>query len=187
MNKLFAPMFLLIAIGMAFANPTYQIGYSAEVVDLGTNRWQYTYEVQNINSSIAIEEFSIYFDYGLYANISSESPLWLASDTYDPTVSQWNEFIWQPSGFTNPGGYDVLALDSGIEAGQTVSGFSVSFDWLGDGTPNSQLYDILDPEFYEQALCSGCETIARQAVIPAPSALFLTLIGLTILKTRYKV
>lgn len=156
-----------------FGSPT-QITY--QVTSLGLGRWQYNYDVTNVSLTSPIEEFTIWFDYTLYDGLAIETP--------DPPASDWDELIIsQPDPkWSIDGGYDALAesWNPGINIGQTVSGFSVSFDWLGTGEPGSQLYEIVNPDTYD-TIESG-----RTIIIPAPGALILTVIGLSVIRFREK-
>ena len=130
----------------AFGTDT-QVRY--RLTDLGSGRWQYTYDLTNCSLDAGIEEFTIWFDYGLYEN--------LAIATQNPPAVDWDEIIWQPDPVIGSnGGYDGLVevTTLAIGVGQTVSNFSVSFDWLGQGTPGSQFYEIVNPVTFE-AIDSG--------------------------------
>jgi len=134
------------------ALPPTQVRY--KVKDLGSGRWRYTYDVTNHSLSAGIEEFTIWFDYGLYDN--------LTIDTADPPAGDWDEIVWQPDPVVgSDGGYDGLVNVSSlaIKPGQTVNNFSVSFDWLGVDEPGSQYYEIADPNTFE-AIDSGYTTLA---------------------------
>ncbi len=143
-----------------------------ETADLGSGRWQYTYEVTNISLTPAIKEFTIWFDYGLYDN--------LAIETLDPPASDWDELIIQPEPVLGDDGYyDALALGVGIGIGETVSGFAISFDWLGAGQPGPQFYEIVDPVTFV-TIDSGYTVL-----IPEPATLlFLALGGLILRRKR---
>jgi hypothetical protein len=70
------------------------------------------------------------------------------------------------------GGYDVKALSVGIGVGQSVGGFAVRFDWLGDAlVPGSQFYEIIDPDTF-QPIDSGMTKL-----IPEPATLLLLGLG----------
>lgn len=113
------------------------IGYETTPIDGG--RWQNSYNVMNISLSVPIEEFTIWFDYGLYANLNVETPKPLADD--------WDEIVWQPETVLgDDGAYDAVAKGVGIKPQDGwVGKFIVSFDWLGEGEPGKQFYEIIDP------------------------------------------
>jgi len=57
----------------------------------------------------------------------------------------------------------------GIGVGETVSGFAVSFDWLGGGEPGPQTYEIVDP--------GTLATIDSGVTVPEPTTLLLLGVG----------
>lgn len=118
-----------------------QITY--EATSLGGTSWQYVYHVSNTILATPIREFTIWFDYSLYENLVFTTP--------DPLASAWDELVIQPElVIEDDGFYDALTEtgNPGIGIGETVSGFSVSFDWLGTGNPGSQFYEIIDPDTF---------------------------------------
>jgi len=42
-----------------------------------------------------------------------------------------------------------MATGLDIAIGEHVYGFAVSFDWLGEGEPGAQFYEIIDPDTFE--------------------------------------
>jgi hypothetical protein len=155
-------VFSLTAIGSGV--PKTQICYQTS--DLGSGRWQYSYDVTNISLTMPIEEFTIWFDFGLYKNLAVETPA---------TPAGWNQIVLQPEPVLQDDGYyDALALDAGIGIGQTVSGFAVRFDWLGAGVPGLQFYEIIDPVTYE--------TIDSGYTVPEPATILVLGLGSLILK-----
>lgn len=159
----FGILFSAIALGSLST----QICY--EATDLGSGRWQYSYDVTNISLTPAIQEFTIWFEYGLYDNLSIETP--------DPPAGDWDELVIQPEPVLEDDGYyDALALTSGIGISETVSGFVVSFDWLGAGQPGSQFYEIIDPMTFE--------TIDSGWTVPEPATLFFLGLGGAILQRK---
>ena len=144
-----------------------------DVMQIGSDQWQYSYTVQNPDSAFVIEEFTVFFGADLYDNISIEG--------IQPPSPEWDVLVWNSAFAGSPGGYDALSTGSGISQGQAVSGFLVTFDWLGSGLPGSQYYEVVNPLNYSQILESGWTT---SAVIPAPSALALAVSGLAFLKMR---
>jgi hypothetical protein len=146
-----------------------QIRY--HLTDLGSGKWAYDYDITNINLPEPIEEFTIWFDYNLYENLS------VTTVALDPPSSSWNEVIWQPEYvLEDDGGYDALALILGIGISETVSGFSVSFDWLGTGHPNAQFYEIINPNTYE--------TIESGFTTPEPATLLLLGLGAVVWRRK---
>jgi hypothetical protein len=140
-----------------------------EVTDLGGGRWQYTYDVSNINIGAGIAEFTIYFAPGIYDN--------LAVETGGILAATWDEIVWDPvAGVGVDGAYDALAGLSPIAPAMTASGFSVSFDWLGEGTPGQQWYEIIDPD--------TSATIDSGQTVPEPAMLLLLGLGAIISRRK---
>ena len=166
-----AVVFVCLFAGSGLCVPDTEIRY--ETTDLGAGRWEYTYDVINLSLSVPIEEFTIWFDYGLYDN--------LLVTTLDPPSSDWDEIVVQPEPvLEDDGAYDALALTVGIGIGENVSGFSVSFDWLGGGEPGSQYYEIIDPLDFH--------TIEDGYTVPEPGTIFfLGIGGLICLRKRQRI
>ena len=96
----FALCFLL-CVQVALAGTDTEISFS--VTDLGFDRWEYTYDVTNISLAEEIEEFTIWFGFGDYDNLTIE--------TLDPPASNWDEIVWQPEPVIgDDGGYDAIIL-----------------------------------------------------------------------------
>jgi len=162
-------LFGCLLCSIAFGEPDTEIRYS--LTDLGSNQWEYAYTVENIGLSEGIEEFSIWFDCGLYNNLVVTTPA--------PLSDNWDEVAIQPEPvLSDDGYYDALAEtgNPGISIGVTVSDFSVSFDWLGMGTPGSQFYEIIDPDTFA--------TIEDGYTVPEPITLILLGGGLFALRTK---
>jgi hypothetical protein len=163
-------VFSLTATG--FSVPKTEIRYQTS--DVGSGRWQYSYDVTNISLTAPIEEFTIWFDFGLYDNLAIETP--------DPPASNWSEIVIQPEPvLQDDGAYDakVLRLRWGVGIDEMVSGFAVSFDWLGDAVvPGAQFYEIIDPVTYQ--------TIDSGYTIPEPATIFLLGLGSLALRVKRK-
>jgi len=163
---------LVLCLGAAgFGVPKTQIWYSAE--ELAGGRWQYNYEVANISLTVPIEEFTIWFEYGLYEKLSVETPPVLPP-------GGWDEIVIQPEPvLEDDGAYDAKALGLGIEIGHTARPFGVSFNWLGDSImPGSQFYEVIDPVMLE-TIDSGMTTL-----IPEPATMVLLGLGGLVLRRK---
>jgi len=120
-----------------------EISYEASYLGQGQEsgeRWQYTYDVTNKSNSTIdyVKEFTIWFDYGKYDNLTLVLP----------APAGWDPIKWDPEPvLQDNGAYDAKA-SAGIGKGGNVYGFAVSFDWLGTGTPGPQQYHIVDPDNY---------------------------------------
>ena len=146
------------------------INYNA--VNLSGDTWRYNYSITNDTLSQDIKEFTIWFDLGLYDNLSIlNSPL------------DWDSIAIQPDArIPAEGFFDSLALSSGVAVGESLSGFSVVFDWLGQNTPGSQFFEIIDP-FSFNTIDSGFTTeIVDTPSVPEPSVLLLLIPGLLLIR-----
>jgi len=159
-------VFLLTATGLA----SLDTGIIYETSDLGGGRWQYTYEVANNGLTVPIEEFTVWFDYDSYANLTVETPT---------TPADWDQLVLQPEPvLLDDGAYDAMATAAGISLGQTLGDFAVSFDFSGIGEPGPQPYDIIDPQTFQ--------TIDSGTTVPEPATLLLLGLGGVILRRKRK-
>lgn len=142
---------LLVSLQSAAATITY------DVTSITGNTWEYNYTVNNNTLGFNIEEFTVYFDFGVYENLS----LITAPATWDPLLVEPDNF------FSNDGSYDALALNAGIAPGYSLGIFSVRFDYLGAGTPGSQYFEIVNSSTFD-VLDSG-----RTSPVPIPAAVWL--------------
>lgn len=168
MSRIVPVFLLLIATALAPARATV-ISYDAAPV--AGNTWLYSYEITNTGSA-SIEEFTLFFDRALFTNLSVVS-----------VASGWSPFIAQPDPFLPDDGlFDAFAeTASPLEAGATLGGFSVRFDFLGLGAPGAQLFDILRSEPF--AIVESGRTQARGEPLPVaePPGLALAVASLLLL------
>ncbi|MEJ0087508.1 MAG: PEP-CTERM sorting domain-containing protein [Pseudomonadota bacterium] len=151
-------------LAMACSAPSFATLIKYEATQVSGNTWRYDYTVDNDTLTAPIEEFTIFFGLGQYANLSG---LGLPGD--------WDGFIAQPDPLLPDDGFiDVLALSGGVLPGQSLGSFSILFDWLLDGAPGSQRFDIIDPASFT-TIDTGFTSLAAAATPvpePAPLALF---------------
>jgi hypothetical protein len=156
------PVLVCLFAGPVLADPDTQIRY--DIADLGLGQWQYTYEVKNISFPEPIKEFTIWFGVCSYDNLTIA--------TLNPPASTSDEIVWQPEPILGDnGGYDALAIGLNINVGETVTGFSVSFDWLGTGSPGSQFYEIINPTTFETI------NFGYTVPVPEPTTILLLISG----------
>lgn len=154
---------LVGVFAMLCSAPGFATVITYQATQLGGTTWRYDYSVDNDTLEVPIEEFTIFFGLGQYANLTSLS-----------MPDGWDGFIAQPDPLLPDDGFiDLLASSSGVLPGLSVNGFSIVFDWLLEGTPGAQRFDIIEPVSFT-TLESGVTTLAsRQASVPEPSSLAL--------------
>lgn len=163
-SKFIAKCLLLLSLSTVWAQAT-TIAYTT--TQLSANRWRYDYTIHNDSLSAPLQEFTIYFKEGLFANLVDES-----------AATGWDLLLVQPDlGIPAAGFLDGLALGSGIAADASLGGLSVSFDYFGAGIPGQQLFSVVDPATFVE-LDSGQ---TGTAAIPLPGTLGLAALGLVAL------
>jgi hypothetical protein len=108
-----------------------QVAYTA--TEIGGSIWQYDYTLSNPLLDPA-SEFTIFFDLNKYSNL-----------TVRASPGTWSSLVVQPdAGLPADGFFDTLSLNGGLLPGKSQSGFSVQTTYTGQGTPGSQLFNIVD-------------------------------------------
>ena len=169
MNTLLAACLLLFAglfSGMAYCEV--EITYETQL--LGDVTWECAYTVSNESLEEGIEAFTIWFDGEMYDNLMISSGPEIEID-FDEIIIQFDTYLG------DDGFYDVLAINAPILPGEEVVGFIVTFDWLGDGTPASQFYEIFDASDYSRSIASG-------NTVPEPCTILLPGLGGVLLRRR---
>lgn len=114
--KGFAALALLCST--SFANA---VIIESELSSLGGSSYQYDFKVINDDLAAGIEQFSVYFDFALYENLSVVA-----------SPADWDSIVIQPdAGLPDDGFFDSLFLAAPLTMGDMLDGFSVAFDWLG--------------------------------------------------------
>lgn len=153
----------LVLATFAYCAQATTITYSTQ--NLGGNTWQYSYTVVNDTLAQSIDEFTIYFDLFLYENLS------LAGQATPPA---WDAVAIEPDpALPDDGFYDGLALNLGIAQGAALGQFQITFDYLGNGAPKEQFFEVVDPTSFA-VLDSGFTV----AAVPLPAAGWLLGSGL---------
>lgn len=144
------------------------------VTPLGGSQWEYSYLISNNGTSGSIDEFSIYFAHSLHSNLQLTS-----------SPAGWDFLLVQPDvGLPSAGFVDGLASNLGLQPGDSLSGLTVSFTFLGTGIPGWQPFDVIDPANFE-VIESGRTTAESTGAVPEPSTLaLLALAGLAAASRR---
>lgn len=82
-----------------------------------------------------VEEFTIFFESNLYANLSVQN-----------APAGWSVIAISPDTSIPADGFlDALALSTALPNGTSLGDFVVQYEFLGAGVPGSQRFDIVDP------------------------------------------
>ena len=152
-------------ISFFIAINTHAISIDYELLSLGGSRYEYNYTINNNDISAGVSQFSILFDHNLFDNLQIES-----------SPADWDSVVFQPDlSVPDFGVFDTFALLDPIDLGDSLSGFSVSFDWLGTVlSPGIQQFEVFDDNFNVIA-------IGNTALVPLPGTVILFVTGLLFL------
>jgi hypothetical protein len=192
---------LLLLLGSAtagFADDPVEIFYSLN--NVSGNTWEYDYNV--VNHSLALNggvlAFNTYFPVVTdgnnfvssdYANLHDVTPFpdgWKSAHIVQPGASSYLDYrgVWGASGDADV----YVDIHGGVhfwdeikpipQAGQSLSGFGVTFTYLGQGTPpGPQSFEVLDLTTW-QVVPGGSGTTEPLAAVPLPPAVYILGIGL---------
>ena len=137
------------------------------VAPLGVNAWRYDYTLTNIDLTTPFDELTVYFDFAKYELLS------------DPTApTGWDPLVVRPDlGIPSDGFYDVLRLAGPLSDTNPVSGFSVSFLYLGIGTPGAQPFTLLHSSDFSVVQLGKTQVPGAVGVVPEPSTAMLLLLA----------
>lgn len=160
---------ILAASVTAASNATAAVITYELTADTG-NRWIYQYTVSAAASDPVIEEFTVFFDPARYANLLLVS-----------AVPGWDLLAIEPDpALPADGFFDALALTGGIAPGSSVGGFSISFEFIGNGRPGEQAFDIVDPVSFA-TISSGFTRLDEEVELPESGTAWLMLVPLLLL------
>lgn len=137
-------------------------------------RYEYRYTLTNVSSATPSSWFSVDFDTALY----DESSLAITSTG----LGDWSEqLLASIPALGVPAQYDAYkTVGAGLGIGETETGFTVEFTWLGTGTPGSQAFTVYDPATLD-VLVTGVTTtdgVPPPNPAPEPSSAALVLVAL---------
>lgn len=142
------------------------INYSATA--LGGTHWRFDYSIHNDTLGKELDEFTIFFDENLFANLSNATG-----------PSGWDLLLIQPdTAIPSAGFIDGLMTGGGIAIGEILGSFSLTFDYLGSGSPGSQQFSIVDPTSFNELDRGMTRLSSPPGVLPLPDTLPLMLTGL---------
>lgn len=162
---------LLIALSLLFltnaqAQVSARIEYAA--TPLGGSLWRYDYTVVNTGLT-AFDELTIDFDATAFSGLNLLS---------SPTG--WDSLVVQADPAIPAAGFLDSLSNSRFLSGAIASGFAVSFNFLGTGTPSSQPFTIVDPSTFD-VLASGVTSPVPEAstwlLMPAGILILLLMRG----------
>lgn len=195
---LFAFTFLFFSHTQAIANPVYFETTDLIDVNQGEDLWRYDYTFSN-DTAFDIEQFTIYFEFDLFAFNLIQSPVFPNELEVDPSdftgATDWDVFVAPPVdilGVQEDGFYDAFAFGDLLLPNEQITGFSVTFNYLGQGTPDSQFfeyfgYDSNGNEVFGDSFTQRLVTIPPPVPVPEPGTLLLLAFGLLISRIRFNV
>ena len=157
---------LAISTGSAYAiNINYHATDLADTTT-GEDLWQFSYTVSD-HTFAADTGFTIYFDLGLYDFL----------DPFPPSPNaDWEVLTWDPDpSIPDDGAYDAYAW---ADNASLADPFTISFVWLGTGTPGSQLFDVYDGITWEFIDAGATAAAPTGAPVPEPTTMLLLGTGL---------
>ncbi len=141
------------------------ISFATTVLDTENDLWQIDYKIDDFDATMS-SGYEIIFDYGLYENI-----------TLTGSSAEWDALILQPDLIEGVGDDGILDALAPSGTGLMSANFSLTVNWLGDGTPASQefnLYHIDGDDYDSYEIVSSGTT----SPVPEPSTLMLMFSGL---------
>jgi hypothetical protein len=162
---------VLLACGVLANTASYATSISYDLTKLAGNTWQYDFTVANNSLGVPIGEFTLFFDYHTFSNLTDVSePLEYAGPAVVQPVLPINPLF----PIAQDGFFDYLAADAGLAPHGTLGGFIVDVSFTGPGTPGGPQFQVVDANF--NTIDSGSTTPSQS--VPEPTTLGLLAIGL---------
>jgi hypothetical protein len=161
----------IISIALFSATAAFADVLESTVTPLGTNQWRYDYTLNNTLAGLNFNEMTVYFDPALFTQLVAPS-----------APGNWDALLVQPDpGLPDNGFLDVLSLSGRMTYGTSETGFSVTFNFLGTGTPGPQSFDLIDfidANTFTVVYSGTSSLIANISTVPECSTLLMMLLGL---------
>jgi hypothetical protein len=175
MLRLRSPLLAATFAAALCATPALSIAaaVSGQYSLLAGNTWSLSLAVNNDGSLAAIPGFSVYFDRDLFTNLANP----MAPATWEP-------LLLQPIANVADGLFDAYVFDDSdaLTPGQSLGGFSLTFNYLGSGDPGALPFELYRIDNSGNFVPLGDGTVAtRVAVVPVPGSLWLAGLGLAAL------
>lgn len=144
------------------------ITFVSTELDAAKSLWQIDYTINGLETSTA-NGFTVYFDYGDYENITLTS-----------SEAGWDAYVSDPEliyGTQQPGVLDAMTE---YGSGLLSAGFSITINWLGDGVPPSQEFELyLDYIDGEGSEVFNVASTGTTSPVPVPGSFLILFSGLT--------
>ncbi|MEM7468642.1 MAG: PEP-CTERM sorting domain-containing protein [Pseudomonadota bacterium] len=171
-----AIFFVFLLLGSLYQS-THATMISHAFTNVAGNTWQAEYEVNNNSLPDAIYEFTIWYEFNIYENISVVA-----------TPADWDPLVVQPDpGLPDDGFFDALALGAVLTPGASLGGFIVQFDLIVGQMPSSHFYEAYWDTFSNPDTGFTVAAVTpppNPTGIPEPSSSLLFMLGCLGLATR---